>query len=333
MSAPRAIVDTGFVTLHSPFTVGASFLALECAVVVCGVLALRHALAELRRGDGVPMFTWAVSFTYGLMMEIGSYNFLDSFAHGQFTVMFYRKQLPLYVVTLYPVLQYTSIIAARRLGLPRIAQGFAAGLMIVAMDFPFDILGPVEGWWSWSNTDPNMAYRWHGVPVTSYYWHLAWGGILGVLTHVLGRFGDARRPARTALLALPVAMLTILLGLISFAPFHLLKSLGVADGHIVLGLFALSLGVTLSTFRGGAVLQAEDHDKRLFAIPALYFGAHLVIAVAALFAGGAAFGGRMAVIAGVTLSALVAHGIAHGVISRPPSTTPSPGPRERGGLA
>ena len=320
MSAPRALFESGFVTLHAPWTVGASFLALEIAVVTCGVLALRHALGELRRGDGVPMFTWAVSFTYGLMMEIGSYNFLDSFAHGQFTVMFYRKQLPLYVVTLYPVLQYTSIIAARRLRLPRVAEGFAAGLLIVAMDIPFDILGPVSGWWSWSSTDPNMAFRWHGVPVTSYYWHLAWGGLLAVLTRSFGRMGDARRPGRTAALALPVALLTIVLGLGSFVPFHVLKSVGLSDGTIVAGLFVTSLAVALVGHlrRSEPVAEAQAHDRRLFAIPLLYFGAHLIVALGWLASGASGFGGRMAVIAAVTAAALAAQGYAHGVIGRGP---------------
>lgn len=310
------LLDTTFVTLRAPWTVGLSFLALEVVVVVCGVLALRHALAELRRGDGVPMFTWAVSFTYGLMMELGSYNFLDSFAHGQFSVMFYRHQLPLYVVTLYPVLQYTSIIAARRLRLPRIAEGFAAGLLIVAMDFPFDILGPVQGWWSWSNTDPNMAYRWHGVPVTSYYWHLAWGGILAVLTGVFGKAGDARRPLRTAALALPISLLTILLGLIAFVPFHVLKGRGVSDGTIVGGLFVLSLAVVALSLRSraGTVAEATPHDRKLFAIPLAYYGVHLLVAIGCLAAGTAGFGGRMAVIAGVIASGLFAQSVAHGVL-------------------
>src|SRR4029077_15881487 len=122
----------------------------------------------------------------------------------------------------------TSIVTARRLRKGPLALIFTAGLFIVAMDFPFDILGPVEGWWSWSDTDPNMAFRWHGVPVTSYYWHLTWGGILGALTQALGRHGgDPRRPARIALLVLPLSALTMLLGVIAFVPFHFLKARGV----------------------------------------------------------------------------------------------------------
>ncbi len=308
--APHRLLDTAFVTLSSPGSVGLSFLGLELTVVVCGVLSLLHALRERRRGDLTPLFVWAVSFTYGVVMELASYNFITSFVHGQFTVMFYHHQLPLYVVTLYPVLQYTSIITARRLRTGIVAQMLLAGLFIVAMDMPFDILGPTQGWWIWSASDPNMAFRWHDVPVTSYYWHLAWGGLLAGVTRVFSRYaGDAQKPWRIALLALPLSLLTIFLGLLSFLPFHLLKYLGVPDGTIVAGLFAVALAVTLLS-RGAAPAPAA-RDLRLLVIPVLFYAYHLLAAVAEFARGGPGFGGKMAVIAAVTALALLAHGFAH----------------------
>ncbi len=308
--APQTLLDTAFITLHTPWSVGLSFFGLEVTVVLCGVLALLHALRARRAGDGAPLFIWGASFTYGIVMELLSYNFLTSFVHGQFTVMFYHHQLPLYVVTLYPVFQYTSIVTARRLRSGLVPQMLLAGLFIVAMDFPFDILGPTQGWWSWSASDPNMAFRWHDVPVTSYYWHLAWGGILAGLTRVFGRYGaEVQKPWRIALLALPIALLTITLGVISFLPFHLLKSLGVPDGTIVAGLFGVSLLVVFLSRRSAPEPQARD--TRLLVIPALYYAYHLVVALAMLGTGAAAFGGRVAVIASVTALALLAHRLAH----------------------
>lgn len=308
--APLTLLDTAFVTIHSPGSVGLSFLGLELTVVLCGVLALLHALGERRRGDGAPLFIWGASFTYGIVMELLSYNFLTSFAHGQFTVMFYHHQLPLYIVTLYPVLQYTSIVTARRLLSGVVPQMLLAGLFIVAMDFPFDILGPTQGWWSWSASDPNMAFRWHDVPVTSYYWHLAWGGILAGLTRAFGRWGgEAQKPWRIALLALPIALLTITLGVISFLPFHFLKSLGVPDGTIVAGLFAVSFVVAVLSRK--AAPAPSPRDARLLVIPVLFYVYHLLVTLAETVKGPSAFGGRMAVIASVTALALFAHGLAH----------------------
>jgi hypothetical protein len=311
MSEP--LVDTAFITLRAPWSVGLSFLGLELTVVACGVLALLHALGERRRGDGVPLFTWAVSFTYGIAMELASYNFIDSFHHGQFSVMFYKHQLPLYVVTLYPVLQYTSIVAARRLRAGVVAQMLTAGLLIVAMDVPFDILGPMNGWWSWSASDPNVAYRSYGVPVTSYYWHFAWGGILAGLTRAFGRYGgDPRRPLRTVLLALPVALLTMVLGVVSFVPFHVLKARGVADGTVVAGALAAGLLAVIVSRRPAPAALASNaaEDARLFAIPLVHYAYHLIAALGQL-ASGTPFTGQMVVIAFVSACALVAYRLAY----------------------
>jgi hypothetical protein len=308
--AAEPLVDTAFITLRAPWSVGLSFLGLELTVVACGVLALLHALGERRRGDGAPLFTWAVSFTYGIAMELASYNFVDSFHHGQFSVMFYKHQLPLYVVTLYPVLQYTSIMAARRLRAGVVPQMLMAGLLIVAMDVPFDILGPMNGWWSWSATDPNVAYRWFGVPVTSYYWHFAWGSILAGLTRAFGRYGgDPHRPLRTVLLAPPVALLTMVLGVISFIPFHVLKARGVADGTIVACALLAGLLAVIASRRSAALANAAE-DVRLFAIPLVHYAYHLIAALGQL-ASGTPFTAQMVVIASVTTLALVAYGLAY----------------------
>ena len=307
---PQRLLDTGFVTLHAPWSVGLSALGLELTVVACGVLALLHALAARRRGDGAPLFVWGASFAYGIVMELLSYNFIDSFSHGQFTVMFYRHQLPLYVVTLYPVLQYTSIMTARRLQRGLVPEALAAGLLMVAMDAPFDILGAHQGWWVWSASDPNVAYRWHDVPVTSYYWHLAFGGILAGLTRAFGRFGgDVKRSYRIALLGLPISALTIFLGVLAFLPFHGLKALGVPDGAITAGLVVLSFAIVKLSPRKSAEIPAPD--PRLEAIPRLYYAYFTLLALGLLASAPGAFAGRMAVIASVTALALVAHRLAH----------------------
>ena len=170
------------VTLYTPWSRPVVHLGLEVVVVTAGVLTFVHAWRARRQGDALPLFTWVTIFVYGVAMELLSYNFIENFVHAQFSVMFYHRKLPLYVTAVYPTLLYTGIATARRFRLPLWAEGFAAGLLIVAMDIPFDIVGPNVGWWSWSTSDPLLAYRWCGVPVTSYYWHLAFGGILAALT-------------------------------------------------------------------------------------------------------------------------------------------------------
>jgi hypothetical protein len=209
-----------WVSLHDPRELGLSFLLLEVGFLTWGALTLVHAL---RSRDPAARLTWLTIFLYGLAMELGSYAFVDNFAHGRFTVMLYDEQLPLYIVATYPVLLYTGIALARSLRLPRLQAAIASGILIVAIDVPFDLAGPHFGWWRWFDNDPNIAYRWSGVPVTSFYWHLTFGGILAYLTARGGRLRYT-----------PLYILgTIGLGIVAFLPFHGLKSLGVSDGAIV----------------------------------------------------------------------------------------------------
>lgn len=228
------------ITINDPTTLPLSFLAIELGVLVWAALTLRHALRAHGRGDRAALLTWLTIMVYGVTMELVSYNYVDNFAHGQFTVMFYDRQLPLYITAVYPVLLYTGITLARRLGLRPVPEMFAAGLFIVMLDVPYDLTGPQAGWWRWFDTDPNIAHRWAGVPVTSFYWHFAFGGILAALTARAARRG---RPALW--LALPLAAATIVLGVLAFLPFHGLAALGVSHGVIVGGALAIGAAVTI----------------------------------------------------------------------------------------
>ena len=260
------------VTLYAPWTRPLVHLALEVVVVACAIAGLVHALRARKRGDLVPLFTWSVIFVYGLAMELLSYELFQNFTHAQFSVMFYGKQLPLYVCAIYPCMLYTGIMTARRLGLRPAYEGFAAGFLIVAMDMPFDILGPVVGWWSWSDKDPRIAVRWLDVPVSSYYWHMAFGGILASLTTIIGR--HVRTLTRLVLLTLPVALLTVAVGMVAFTPYHALDALGVRQEIIVAGALALSFAVGAFARRR----LATEPDRLLLAIPALFYAFHLVAA-------------------------------------------------------
>jgi hypothetical protein len=237
------------VSFDDPRTLPASFVLLEVAVLVWAGLTFVHARRAHRRGDRAALLTWVTIVVYGLAMEIISYNLVDNFAHGQFTVMFYDDQLPLYITAVYPVLLYTGIAVARRLRLPPAAEAVAAGLCIVALDAPFDMAGPVLGWWQWFDGHGEIAHRWAGVPVTSYYWHMAFGGILAGLTALVAR---RSRAMPSPWLALPLAAAVIALGMIAFAPFHALVALGVSDGLVVAGLLAGGATAVVATMTRAA---------------------------------------------------------------------------------
>jgi hypothetical protein len=302
------LVDNAVITIYDPTTRPPTQLGLEIVVLACAGATLAHALRARRRGDASLLYIWLTILVYGIGMEILSYNAIKNFWHAQFTVMFYHHQLPLYVTAVYPVLLYTGIVTARRLGLPRAAEPLVSGLIIVAMDVPFDILGPVAGWWRWSNEDPNLAVRWYGVPVTSYYWHLAFGGCLALLTRlVMPKVFGWRAWWRV----LAAAAGTIVLGMIAFGPFHGLKALGVPDGVVVAGALALALATLVVTARR----PAGGPDLLLLAIPTLFYAYHVGLALAL------SSGGRVVVILSVTALAAGINAFAHG--RRRASTLPA----------
>ena len=254
------LVDTTYFTLWPPGSSGVAFLGLEAVVLLCGALTFVHA----RRSGN--LFTWSAIFIYGVALEIIAYNAFPNFTHGQFTVMFYHRKLPLYVTFVYPVMLYTSWASVRRLGLPAWAQAVVTGLAIVALDAPFDIVGPDAGFWSWSALDPNVGHRWLGVPVTSYYWHLTWGAILTAL----GRLLEPRLPRVGPVL---VAGATIALGRVAFLPFDLLLPLGVSQGAIAASAIGLAAAVALAVVR-----PARRADSLLLASVVLFAGFHAVMA-------------------------------------------------------
>lgn len=257
-------IDDAVLTVDSPFARPLSFFAVEAVFGACAVLTFLHA-----RRDRRTLFAWLTVVVYGLVMEILSYEVFHTFAHGRFTVSFYRGQLPLYIVGVYPLLVYTAIVTARRYGLRPAAEPFVVGLLAVCMDAPYDIVGARLGWWTWSETDPNAAYRWQGVPVTSYYFYLAFGGAAAWLTRVFG--------GRRLVLAPAVALLVILVGFLGFVPFHLLKACHVSDGTIVGG------GLVVCAIAGvvSPKTPLRNSDRLLFAIPIVVYVFELAIALGA----------------------------------------------------
>jgi hypothetical protein len=299
------LLDSRIITIYDPTTRPVSFVALEVVTLVLAGLTLWHALRARRAGDRAALLTWITIVVYGLVMEILSYNLFQNFSHGQFTVMFYDRQLPLYVTAVYWVLQYTGITTARRLGLPRWAEAFAAGALIVAMDVPFDIVGPPAGWWTWFDTDPNIAYRWLGVPVTSLYWHMAFGGILAYVTAAAA--ARSKRPRGPSLLwAGPLSLAVVLLGVLSFAPFHALKALGIADGVTVAAALAACVAIAVAVRRRDRLsgASAARHDRTIPATWLVWYGLHAAVAASLAAADITGWGRRLGFIALVALVAL-----------------------------
>jgi hypothetical protein len=296
------LIDTAAVTIHDPTTLPPSFVGLELVVLALAALTFVHAWRAHRAGDRRALLTWITIGIYGLAMEIISYNAIDNFIHGQFTVMFYQRQLPLYVTAVYPVLLYTGIATARSLGLRPAVEALAAGVLIVAMDAPFDVVGPVAGWWRWLDGHDEIAHRWLGVPVTSYFWHFAFGGILAALTGWLGR-RSRRAGGPSPWLAVPASLAVIGLGVAAFLPFHGAVALGFSGGVFVGA--ALAAAALVAAVAMIARRPRPRADGGLAALWLVFYGYHAVVAAALAAASPAGWAPRVAFVALVATAPLL----------------------------
>jgi hypothetical protein len=262
--------------LNDPLRLPWTFPGLELTVIACALLTLRHAIRHGR------LFWWISIFCYGLTMELVSYHAFDNYAHGRFTVMFYGQKLPLYITGIYPLLIYTSLAATVRLGISRAAEPFVVGAAAILLDLPWDLMASVAGWWSWSPTDPNLKVRWLDVPVTNYYWHVAFDGGLAFLVRLADPY--ARNLRRQLALAPLVGVATIVLGILAFVPFHLLKRAGVPDGTIVATLLAVCAALLVGA-RSRPERRPAERDRSLLSVPVL-FHSFLLLVLATHHTGG-----------------------------------------------
>jgi len=143
---------------------------------------------------------------------------------------------------------------------------------------PFDIVGVDAGWWTWSTTDKNLAVRWLGVPVTSYYWYLMFGAVYALLSRGLRRLVEKRSLGLKLALAPLVGAGVIVGGTLSFLPFHGLKALGVRDDLIVAGhLAGCALLVVSLWLRTKESRPALPSLSPLGAVPVLLGVFHLAV--------------------------------------------------------
>jgi hypothetical protein len=250
---------TEWLALQNPFVHPLHLFGLELSVAAAFFLTLGDALARYRRGDRWPLFQWVTALTYGVSLEILTYNTWDNFSHGQFTVQLYHHKLPLYVTLIYPAFHYTALKLVESWRLKLLPEALLVGFALVLIDAPFDTAGPDAGWWSWSPTDPNMAVRWLGVPITSYYWYLLFGALYAALLRLLRPKLEKRA---LHLLAAPlVGAAVIIVGCIAFIPFHLLKAAGMPPSAVVAAHLA-TCGVIAWKLRPA---QATPLPRHLFA--------------------------------------------------------------------
>jgi hypothetical protein len=270
-------MDPTYLAFSSPWTRPLHFVGLELLVLTCFALTLHHAWSSYRRGERYALFQWLVVFGFGILMELIAFNYYPSYDHGQFTVQLYHRKLPLYITGDYLLLYYTGLQLAERLRLGRIAEPLVAGLAVLLIDVPMDLVGVDARWWSWSATDKNVDVQWLGVPLTSFYFYLVFGTALAALTRALRRTIEPRSLAAYLGLAPLVAAGTVVGGILGFLPYHGLKALGVPDGVIVAAHVAVCLAIVAARGRPWSTAAARQVRFIPLAVDAWCLGVLLVL--------------------------------------------------------
>lgn len=211
------------ISVRSPADLAdATFFAIEALMLLGFALAVTHAVRHRRRtGSPSALLTLGGCFLYGLVVDITAYYTVDSFRHGEFSVMFLDHRLPLYIALFYPAFLYPAFMTIRRFGFSARVEAVSVGFYSGVTYLIFDNLGPLLGWWTWDRSDPLNQPFLDSVPLTSYQWFFFFTTAFALVAR---RICWERAPGRSAgrtwaeLLAIPV--LTYLVGALMFIPFN-----------------------------------------------------------------------------------------------------------------
>lgn len=271
-----------FFSLNAPMSLlDWSHGVIELIFLAGFLLTIIHAVRHRRStGSLSAVYTMAGAFAYGLVMDIISYYTVESFWHGEFTVMLVYNRLPLYIVFLYPTLIYHLIMTLRRYDFSPIVEAVSVGFFGGLMYLIFDNMGPQAGWWIWDMTAPSNQPFISSVPLTSYGWFFLYTGAFAWLSRkiCLDWLAENRRPGLIVAGVVTLPVTTIVLGTILFAPYSILAknvppwnimlyrpSLGLATAVHLLSYTAAGM-VFVFNFRRPYV----GRDRLLMAFPLIY---------------------------------------------------------------
>lgn len=157
-----------------------TMLVIEVATLVGAGLALRHAVRRRGQGDPTGLAIWLAAIVYLVIVEPPLY-FPDQFGlqdqvglifvHNQFTVQFLFDRLPLYIISIYPVMAFLAYELVRVVGVFERRGPFASALTVGVVYHVFyeifDHVGPQLHWWIWNPSAPTNEPFLASVPVSS----------------------------------------------------------------------------------------------------------------------------------------------------------------------
>lgn len=124
-----------------------TFFSNELEFYLLAILTFTHAY---RHGSRY-LWLWFAILWHGYTVELVSYWFetIDNFWHAQSTLMFFGRREPFQIVLVYPSYLYCAAIVVERMNVSELTQACTMALMVVILDFPYDIMGIKNLWWTW----------------------------------------------------------------------------------------------------------------------------------------------------------------------------------------
>ncbi len=234
--------------LHNPFGLDHFTMpVLEWAIFAGAVLSLIHAVRRRRQGDPTVLALWIAAIAYLVIVEPPLY-FPDKFGlmeqtglifvHNQFTVQFLWDRLPLYIISIYPVMAVLAYELVRIVGVFERRGPFVSALTVGFVYHVFyeifDHVGPQLRWWIWNPEAPSNPPFFASVPMSSMVTFAIAGPV--VLTWLI-RVLVARRAERGEL------------------------STGTLVGRSVLAGFLMPIGLVLGGLPGTVFTFAEEVNR------------------------------------------------------------------------
>jgi hypothetical protein len=256
-----------------------SFVIGEYLFIACALIALWHA----RRNGRDHLLVWIGALVAGTANDLifMALPLVENFWQAQATLMI-TPRLPLYIPCVYVCFMYLPTVSLWRLGLPPVARALASGLVAILFYAPYDIIGAKFLWWTWHTSDPRIAQRLLGAPVSSSIWVITFVSAFAlVINRVIDRSEsreqlEASRFARGLILAalastpLMVVQMTVLQFLDGGVP-------GARGLVVMLGICVLAIGLTWRS----RSRRTGTGDRLLFVAIATYFAT--LVAIMACF--------------------------------------------------
>ncbi len=258
-----------------------SFLAIEFILAVGVMCALAHAWRHYKEnGHCSALFTLIGALIFGLLNDIVSYYTVESFWHGEFSVMLVYNRLPLYISVLLATLLYHAYMTMRRYefsrGVEAVSIGFYAGLMYMI----FDNLGPMLNWWIWDRSDPTNLPFLNAVPITSYFWLFAWTAVFAFMNRIVcwDWVEQRKSPRQIGAGVALFPLVTCVVGIVIFIPLNVLAAGGLHPW--IATLYAVSFGLAGLIFVLHFRWPRAPRDPLLMLFPFVWVVGHLYIYIA-----------------------------------------------------